>query len=112
MEIHIGIIKTLAVLDAETKTHYWLTVFAQDRGVIPLFSSVEIYIEVVNENDNLPLSEQPVYYPSVLEDSPAGTRVLQIRSSDRDRDPNQRISYRIASGNPEGFFAIDSQTGN
>ncbi|XP_045469521.1 fat-like cadherin-related tumor suppressor homolog isoform X5 [Harmonia axyridis] len=106
-----GNIKTLAVLDVETKPHYWLTVFAQDRGVVPLFSSVEIYIEVENENDNLPLSEEPVYYPSILEDSPAGTTVIQIRATDRDKDPNQRITYKITSGNPEGFFAIDSDTG-
>lgn len=37
-----GIIKTKAVLDIETKSHYWLTVFAQDHGVVPLFSSVEV----------------------------------------------------------------------
>ncbi|KAL3276607.1 hypothetical protein HHI36_011979, partial [Cryptolaemus montrouzieri] len=70
-----------------------------------------VYVEVENENDNFPLSEQPVYYPSVLEDSPAGTTVLQVRATDRDRDPSQRISYRITSGNPEGFFSIDSNSG-
>ncbi|XP_076257504.1 FAT atypical cadherin kugelei isoform X3 [Rhynchophorus ferrugineus] len=106
-----GVIKTTAILDIETKSHYWLTVFAQDHGVVPLFTSVEIYIEIVNENDNIPLSEYPVYYPVVREDSPAGSSVLQIKASDRDKDPNQQISYKIASGNPEGFFAINSTTG-
>lgn len=37
-----GVIRTLATLDIETKPHYWLTVFAQDHGVVPLFSSVEV----------------------------------------------------------------------
>jgi hypothetical protein len=37
-----GVIKTSAVLDIETKSHYWLTVFAQDHGVVPLYSSVEV----------------------------------------------------------------------
>ncbi|KAH1012516.1 hypothetical protein HUJ05_011662 [Dendroctonus ponderosae] len=70
-----------------------------------------IYIEVLNENDNVPLSELPVYYPVIQEDSPAGKTVLQIKATDRDKDPNQKISYKIAAGNPEGFFTINSHTG-
>lgn len=37
-----GNIKTLAVLDAETKAHYWLTVYAQDHGVAPLTNRLEV----------------------------------------------------------------------
>ncbi|XP_017769468.1 PREDICTED: fat-like cadherin-related tumor suppressor homolog isoform X4 [Nicrophorus vespilloides] len=107
-----GVIRTLSVLDFETKPHYWLTVFAQDHGVVPLYSSVEIYIKVLNENDNVPLSDEAVYYPSVPEESPAGRVVLQISATDRDRDPGQRITYKIVSGNQEGFFAINPSTGN
>ncbi|XP_030767379.1 fat-like cadherin-related tumor suppressor homolog isoform X3 [Sitophilus oryzae] len=106
-----GIIRTTAILDIETKSHYWLTVFAQDHGVVPLYSSVEVYIEVLNENDNIPLSEYPVYYPVIQEDSPPGTLVQEIRASDRDKDPNQELTFRIASGNPEGFFTINTKTG-
>ncbi|XP_015840548.1 fat-like cadherin-related tumor suppressor homolog isoform X7 [Tribolium castaneum] len=106
-----GIIRTLAVLDIETKSHFWLTVFAQDHGVVPLYSSVEVYIEVLNENDNVPLSDEAVYYPTILEDSPAGSSVLQIRASDKDKDPNQKITYKITSGSPERFFSINSSTG-
>lgn len=39
-----GCIKTTAILDIETKDHYWLTVFAQDHGIVPLFSSVEVSV--------------------------------------------------------------------
>lgn len=70
-----------------------------------------MYIEVLNENDNVPLSEQAVYYPNIPEESPEGTTVLQIRATDRDKDPHQKITYKISSGNPEGFFAINSSTG-
>lgn len=38
-------------------------------------------------------------------------KVLQIVAEDRDVDPDQRITYRITSGNPEGFFAINSSSG-
>lgn len=72
---------------------------------------MQVYIEILNENDNVPLSEEAVYYPSIREESPAGTEVLRIIATDRDKDPNQEITYKINSGNPEGFFAINSTTG-
>lgn len=72
----------------------------------------QVYIEIENENDNVPLTEQPVYYPLVPENSPPGTKIIRLNATDDDKDLNHKISYRIMSGNPEGFFAIDSTTGN
>lgn len=71
----------------------------------------QVYIEILNENDNVPLSEEAVYYSIIQEESPAGTEVLRIWATDKDKDANQEITYRINSGNPEGFFAINSTTG-
>lgn len=70
-----------------------------------------MYIEVLNENDNVPLSDEVIYYPSVPELSPPGTSVLQINTFDKDEDPYQKITYRIISGNPEALFTINSSTG-
>lgn len=75
------------------------------------FSLFQVYIEVLNENDNIPLSEKAVYYPTIPEESPEGRSVLQIHATDEDKDPNQKITYKIISGNPEGFFSINSATG-
>lgn len=72
---------------------------------------LQIYVEVLNENDNVPLSEKPVYYPHIAEDSPTGSTVLQLEAYDGDKDPTQKITYKIISGNPEGFFHINSTTG-
>lgn len=72
---------------------------------------LQVYIDVINENDNVPLSEKAVYYASVLEDSPEGTPVAQISATDRDADPKQRITYTIIGGNPEGFFTINTNNG-
>jgi hypothetical protein len=57
------------------------------------------------------MTEQPVYYPSVLENSPPGTKIIHLNATDDDKDLNQKISFRIISGNPEGYFAINSTTG-
>jgi protocadherin Fat 1/2/3 len=72
---------------------------------------LQVYIQIENENDNVPLTAQPVYYPSVPENSPAGAKIIQLDATDDDKDPAQQISYRLVKGNPEGFFAINSTTG-
>lgn len=42
-----GKIKTSAVLDAESKSGYWLTVFAQDHGIVPLHSQLEASVNII-----------------------------------------------------------------
>ncbi|XP_056328618.1 protocadherin Fat 1 [Danio aesculapii] len=106
-----GIIRTQEILDRETNNHYWLTVYATDQGIVPLSSFVEVYIEVQDVNDNAPLTTEPVYFPSVSENSPNGFSVIQIQAFDLDSESSENLSYKISSGNPQGFFAIDSQTG-
>jgi hypothetical protein len=37
-----GVVRTNEILDRETQRLYWLTVYAQDRGAVPLFSTIEV----------------------------------------------------------------------
>lgn len=106
-----GVIRTQELLDHETKSHYWLTVYATDRGVVPLTSFVEVYIEVQDVNDNAPQTSEPVYYPSVMENSPKDVSIIQIEAFDPDAKASDKLSYKITSGNPQGFFAINGRTG-
>ncbi|KAI2656785.1 Protocadherin Fat 1 [Labeo rohita] len=106
-----GIIRTQEILDHETTNHYWLTIYATDQGIVPLSSFVEVYIEVQDVNDNAPLTTEPVYYSSVSENSPKDLSVIQIQAFDLDSKSSDNLSYKITSGNPQGFFAINSQTG-
>ncbi|XP_036407043.1 protocadherin Fat 1-like isoform X2 [Megalops cyprinoides] len=106
-----GVIRTEALLDRETTPHYWLAVYATDRGIVPLSSSIEVFIEVQDVNDNAPQTSEPVYYPSVMENSPKDVSVIQIEALDPDTRSSDNLSYKITSGNPQGFFAINSKTG-
>lgn len=106
-----GVIRTQELLDHETKPHYWLTVYATDGGVVPLSASVEVYIEVQDVNDNAPQTSEPVYYPSVMENSPKDVSIIQIEATDPDAKASDRLSYKITSGNPQGFFTINPKTG-
>lgn len=82
-----------------------------DRGVVPLSAFVEVYIEVQDVNDNAPQTSEPVYYPSVMENSPKDVSIIQIEAVDPDAKASDKLTYRITSGNPQGFFAINAKTG-
>ncbi|XP_057205827.1 protocadherin Fat 1 isoform X2 [Triplophysa rosa] len=106
-----GIIRTQEILDRETTSHYWLTIYATDQGIVSLSSFVEVYIEVQDVNDNAPLTSEPVYFPSLSENSPKDVSVIQIKAFDPDTKSSDNLSFKITSGNPQGFFTINSQTG-
>lgn len=107
----LGLIRTEELLDHETTPHYWLTVYATDQGVVPLSSFIEVFVEVGDINDNAPQTSEPVYYPSVMENSPKDVSVIHIEAFDPDTRSSDKLSYKITSGNPQGFFAINPKTG-
>uniref|UniRef100_A0A8C5K818 FAT atypical cadherin 1 n=1 Tax=Jaculus jaculus TaxID=51337 RepID=A0A8C5K818_JACJA len=106
-----GVIETSDRLDRESTSHYWLTVYATDQGVVPLSSFIEIYIEVEDVNDNAPQTSEPVYYPEVMENSPKDVSVVQIEAFDPDSSSNDKLTYKITSGNPQGFFLMHPKIG-
>ncbi|XP_069049414.1 protocadherin Fat 1 isoform X3 [Lepisosteus oculatus] len=106
-----GIIRTEELLDHETTSRYWLTVYATDQGVVPLSSFIEVYIEVQDVNDNAPQTAKPVYYPSVMENSLKDVSIIQIEAFDPDSNSSDKLTYKITSGNPQGFFTINPKTG-
>uniref|UniRef100_A0A672TWI0 Protocadherin Fat 3 n=1 Tax=Strigops habroptila TaxID=2489341 RepID=A0A672TWI0_STRHB len=106
-----GVIYTADILDRETTKSYWLTVYATDHGVVPLYTTIEVYIEVEDVNDNAPLTSEPIYYPAIMENSPKDVSVIQIQAQDPDSSTTEKLTYRITSGNPQNFFVINPKTG-
>ncbi|XP_058148651.1 protocadherin Fat 2 [Dasypus novemcinctus] len=106
-----GVIQTLVPLDREFISCYWLTVQAVDRGSVPLSSVTEVYIEVIDVNDNPPWMSRPVFYPSVPEDAPLNTSVLKLEAWDPDSSSKGKLTFNITSGNHMGFFIIHPLTG-
>lgn len=74
-------------------------------------SIFQVYIEIENINDNVPLTDKPVYYPSVKEGSPPKSLIIKLDATDDDIDATSYITFKIISGNPEGFFEINKTTG-
>uniref|UniRef100_A0A8C8SUZ8 FAT atypical cadherin 2 n=1 Tax=Pelusios castaneus TaxID=367368 RepID=A0A8C8SUZ8_9SAUR len=111
IEEDTGTIQTMGPLDREAMSHYWLTVLAVDQGSVPLSSVTEVYIEVTDVNDNPPQMSRPVFYASVMENSPANISVLQLDARDPDSSSTEKLTFHIVNGNPQGFFSINPVTG-
>ena len=104
-------IYTKSVLDRESQSYYWLTVYAHDSAPVPLSSFVDVLVDVDDVNDNRPQTADPVYRPTVPENSAAGTPVIRLDAFDHDQTANGALSFDITTGNPQAFFHIDPRTG-
>ena len=69
----------------------------------------DVYIRVLDVNDNVPHTYKPLYKPTIPENSHAGSTVCELNSYDADE--SSRFSYSITGGDPQGFFAIEEDTG-
>lgn len=108
----IGVIYTSSILDCERQDSYWLTVYATDQGAVPRSTSMEVYVQVDDVNDNAPLTSEPIYHPYVLENSPKDVSVVRVQANDPDITSfTNHLTYRITAGNPQNFFTISSKTG-
>lgn len=75
-----------------------------------LKSHVDIAVLVVDKNDHSPRpSNGPMQRVNVSEGSDKGTVVTQIEAIDPDLGPG--LTYSIIKGDPQSYFAIDSETG-
>lgn len=105
-----GVIRTADTLDREAVPHYWLTVYATDLGTIPLVSWTEVFIEVLDVNDNPPEFSQPVYFASVHENVPKDKSVLKVAATDLDKSSEGKVTFQILDSQ-RTYFTINSKTG-
>nr|XP_023473298.1 protocadherin beta-8 [Equus caballus] len=100
-------------LDREEEPELRLTLTAQDGGSPPRSGTAQVYIEVVDINDNAPEFEQPFYRVQIPEDSPIGFLIVTVSATDADIGANGEISYSLFQA-PEEIsktFEINPKTG-
>ncbi|XP_051506561.1 protocadherin Fat 2-like [Myxocyprinus asiaticus] len=105
-----GVIQTAGPLDREAVPHYWLTVYVKDLGTVPLVSWTEVYIAVLDVNDNHPELSQPVYFVSVQENLPKDKSVLKVSATDLDKSSEGKLTFQILDSQHK-YFTIDTKTG-
>ncbi|TRY62767.1 hypothetical protein TCAL_04906 [Tigriopus californicus] len=106
-----GIIKSKWLIDFESDQHeYRLVVRASDWGT-PYRRQAELRltIRIRDINDNRPQFERMGCVGEIARDVGVGTELITL--SALDFDAGNLISYRIVSGNADGCFGLDQNTG-
>eukprot|EP00795_Rhopilema_esculentum_P002013 gene2013-17573_t len=98
-------------LNFDTDKIFNLTVQVKDSGQLgqQLSSTTFAVIQVIDANTHVPYFLPITSVPSVREDAPVGTLVLNVSARDLDFGENGRISYSII--NSDGYFKINAVTG-
>jgi hypothetical protein len=78
---------------------------------VPLASRLDIFIEILDVNDNVPMTTKPVYHPRISENSKPWTPILTLEASDNDDSEKKLLTFTIISGNPQSLFSIDTASG-
>ena len=95
------------VLNYETKKSYSLTLKVNETAKLELTTTDDITIDLNDINEHPVLTDQQ--FTSYKSDA---VGVIFGRVSASDPDNGQTLLYSIIAGNSEGYFSIDSSTGN
>eukprot|EP00117_Sycon_ciliatum_P011161 scpid2447/ scgid12756/ Protocadherin Fat 4; Cadherin family member 14; FAT tumor suppressor homolog 4; Fat-like cadherin protein FAT-J len=96
-------------LDFENQTSYVLDVRACDEGIPQQCTTTTASIAITNVNEFRPTFTNLPFFPELRENAQPGTVVITLSAEDQDRDDS--LTFYIISGNEDGDFAIDVQTG-
>ncbi|XP_067888834.1 protocadherin-23 [Heterodontus francisci] len=105
-----GTLATTRLLDREEFNNLSLTIEAHDLGSPQRTSTAELWIIIVDENDNSPMFERNYYRIFVNEDVPVGSSILQLIATDKDDGSNGEIMYSLID-DTFGAFTINGNTG-
>ena len=109
-----GLISTIMSLDHEFQSEYKFQVFVRDNGIPSLNNTVNVVIEVNDENDNAPYFTFPTVNPYTLDVLyyPHETKnITVLKASDKDSLENAFLKFEIISGNKDKIFSIKRYSG-
>ncbi|XP_023258383.1 protocadherin alpha-4-like, partial [Seriola lalandi dorsalis] len=101
-------------LDREHDSVIKLTLTAVDGGNPPKSGTSQIIVNVLDNNDNIPVFSESLYKIQIPENLPKGSRVIILNATDADEGLNSEIEYSLRSKGQNqvlDLFQIDSKTG-
>ncbi|OXU32081.1 hypothetical protein TSAR_007838 [Trichomalopsis sarcophagae] len=98
----------------DREVHSWLnlTVRATDSGIPPRSSLAEVFIQVIDENDNNPYFVTDVSNVTVNENSKIGTEIIALKARDPDSGDYGKVTYLLDRMSSQGKFAIHPDSGS
>ncbi|KAL2779033.1 protocadherin alpha-11 isoform 1 precursor [Daubentonia madagascariensis] len=100
-------------LDREKTPELNLLLTATDGGKPELTGTVQLFVCVLDVNDNDPEFDQSEYKVRLMENAAKETLVIKLNATDRDEGVNGEITYSLRSIKPNGrlSFTIDENNG-
>ncbi|XP_047441828.1 protocadherin alpha-8-like [Mugil cephalus] len=101
-------------LDREAAASHSLILTALDGGKPPKSGEMNILINILDVNDNGPVFSKEVYTVTLNENTPVGTKVIQVNAIDLDEGPNGDVVYSFSNSVNRKFlklFDINPSTG-
>ncbi|XP_043112822.1 protocadherin alpha-3-like isoform X3 [Puntigrus tetrazona] len=101
-------------LDRETSRRHKLVLTALDGGRPPKSGTMDIIVDVLDVNDNMPVFTQDVYSVTLRENVPVGTTVIQVNATDMDDGPNGDVFYSFGKdidNKLTNLFDLNPRTG-
>ncbi|KAF7653779.1 hypothetical protein LDENG_00078730, partial [Lucifuga dentata] len=101
-------------LDRETEASHSLVLTALDGGKPPKSGDMNIRVDVLDVNDNVPIFSKDVYFVMLDENAPIGTTVLEVNATDLDEGQNGNVIYSFSNSMNQRFselFDINPSTG-
>ncbi|XP_064158213.1 protocadherin-16 isoform X1 [Anguilla rostrata] len=105
-----GVVSLSRSLHGKANSIIPLVIAAQDGGGLAAPANARVNISVVAGSVAPPVFEQAQYFFTVSEDVLRGTEVGVVRAASRS-GASKDITYAIYSGDPDGYFTVDPETG-
>ncbi|XP_064829716.1 protocadherin alpha-3-like isoform X15 [Oncorhynchus masou masou] len=110
----IPILNLQKPLDREALKMHKLLLTAIDGDKPPKSGTIEILVDVLDVNDNMPVFTKELYSVTLNENSPIGTTVIQVNATDLDEGSNGEIIYSFGSNvnsKLRELFEVDAISG-
>ncbi|XP_016142593.1 protocadherin gamma-A11-like [Sinocyclocheilus grahami] len=101
-------------LDREVTKNIKLVLTALDGGRPSKSGSIEILIDVLDINDNVPIFTKESYTVVLNENAPVGTTIVQVNATDMDDGQNGQVVYALGNNvnnNLRELFQVNPVTG-
>ncbi|GLV38052.1 Cadherin 88C [Carabus blaptoides fortunei] len=111
LDVDTGDIVVANKIDHEQFLWLNLSVRAMDSGIPARYRRAELFIQVLDENDNNPFFLPEPRALSIPEDVPVGEQVAMLEARDADAGEYGRITYLLDRVSSQGMFSLESDTG-
>ncbi|XP_047196477.1 protocadherin alpha-5 isoform X6 [Hippoglossus stenolepis] len=101
-------------LDREKQSVIKLVLTAVDGGRPPRTGSLQLIVNIIDVNDNIPTFSKSLYKVRVKENASPGSLIIKLNATDADEGMNSKILYsflRRGNVDPSSIFDLNSETG-